>query len=399
MSQIKKLQKQLNNKQQIDFLHERLVRYTQKYNSPLQIAFHLANSALLSWKKVKTSHNSKPTDKLRIGIVLEGGLGDVLIGLNWLCNIHNKFFINQSNVKIDVGNENLNLLEFFAPKFISSCYPQKRIEKKKYDVFIRVIRCPQVEYANLSLVKKYNPQFLELLIRYLDLENENKIFYTLSCYRDSVSHNLPFFQPKRWNQADVDGSLQVKEHFLLPISLVNEDKVLQKFSLFSKKFITINREVGVDSTCESTKLWPLTYYRELTKALKKSYPDYKIIEIGTGKGERIENTHENLAGKTSLEEIKVILKHAALHIDSEGGLVHLRHVVAGGPSVVFFGPTDPNIYGYSENLNLRGNGCPRFCEHLTNNWQKKCILNLDHICMKSLTVDTVLNHIQQKQLL
>ncbi|WP_428073006.1 glycosyltransferase family 9 protein [Candidatus Avelusimicrobium faecicola] len=119
---------------------------------------------------------------------------------------------------------------------------------------------------------------------------------------------------------------------------------------------------------------------------------------GCGKGERLGNADKNLAGKTSLEEIKVILKHAFLHIDSEGGLVHLRHALKGGASCVFYGPTSPQVYGYSENISLCSNVCPIYCECYSRTWQKKCLRG-KRICMESITPQYALDKIIEAKLL
>lgn len=70
--------------------------------------------------------------------------------------------------------------------------------------------------------------------------------------------------------------------------------------------------------------------------------DNKISEKNKQKLNSLQQTYTFELTYLPLDEkLKVILKHAKLHIDSEGGLVHLRHAIKGGPSVVLFGPTSP----------------------------------------------------------
>ena len=100
----------------------------------------------------------------------------------------------------------------------------------------------------------------------------------------------------------------------------------------------------------------------------------------------------DLVGKTNLEQIKPILQHALVHIDGEGGMVHLRHALGGGRSVVLFGPTSSEFFGYSENKNLVGGGCAVWCEWALNKWQEGCLRGSYETppCMASITPEMVM---------
>ena len=243
------------------------------------------------------------------------------------------------------------------------------------------------------------PKLLRTYIsKLLTFEKEHKGLLLLTPYKDTITNNVFSSSVKRWHQADMVEELNLTENFLFPVSVKNEEEILGKFGLISKKFITINREGGLAGQSDTTKLWPLEYYRKLIADLKETAPQYQIIEVGCGKGERLGNADKNLAGKTSLEEIKVILKHALLHIDSEGGLVHLRHALKGGASCVFYGPTSPQVYGYSENISLCSNVCPIHCECYSRTWQNKCLRG-KRICMESITPQYALDKIIEAKLL
>lgn len=389
------LQRKLNLTRQINYLQERLFRYSKKYNSIRQIALHMANACLISLRFYRRKNQLKISGPLKICIKVGGGLGDVLVRLNWVCGFYNKFH-SAHTMQIYVAGINKNLLNSFLPKFITSILSLKEAEKNYFDLEICLdVRIPVVHYAN---VNRLSGDLLKYVERLVAFGLEYKDIIIRSAYKDSITNNI-LSESKKWFQhPDILNEFHLTEDFLLPIRLHNQQETLMKFHLISKKYITVNREVGDKNLMDSTKLWPLPYYRELIEAIKQHYPQYQIVEIGTGKGERIGNTHLNLAGKTSLEEVKVILKNAALHIDSEGGLVHLRHALQSGPSLVFFGPSSPDVLGYSENLNLRGNGCPIFCEFYSCNWQEKCVLN-KHVCMTSLKPKTVLEELNKQKIL
>lgn len=387
------LQRKLNILRQERFLRERLFRYGEKYGSVWKIAFHLVNASILSLRFYRPKSVSL-TGPLRICLSLEGGLGDLMVGLNWVCGFYKKFS-PLCQIQLDIAFSNKQMVKAFVPDFVHQIILLKEKKQKSYDLIINCVRCPVVEYADVSRLPAAVLMYTQKL---LDFEHEHRDLLLLTPYKDTVTRNIFSSCVKRWHQADILDELNLTEEFGFSVPIHNEKETLKKFNLYGKKYITLNREGGSDQGWESTKLWPLSYYRKLVEELKRVYPNYELVEVGAGRGERMNNTHRNLAGKTSLEEINVILKHAVLHIDGEGGLVHLRHALKAGPSCVFFGPTSPEVYGYEENLNLRSSACSVCCEFYSKTWQRKCLRG-KCVCMESLSPEYVLEQIEAACLL
>ncbi|MDR0485594.1 MAG: hypothetical protein LBH29_02575 [Elusimicrobiota bacterium] len=87
------------------------------------------------------------------------------------------------------------------------------------------------------------------------------------------------------------------------------------------------------------------------------------------------------ANKTSLNELYCILKRSLLHIDIEGGCVHIAKSL-GTKSLVLFGITAPELVGYEENINIMSslcNGCVRY----------ECPLYEEPVCVNAITPDFV----------
>lgn len=84
------------------------------------------------------------------------------------------------------------------------------------------------------------------------------------------------------------------------------------------------------------------------------------------------------------------------HLDyvNEEKIKQLRHFLSGSPSCVLFGPTSPNVFGYSENINLKSNYCKFWCEWLSPNWQNECFAGFKNpLCMNGLNPEFVFNSI------
>jgi len=391
MNELKKLEIQFDKKRTIKILDERLDLYNTRYANSRQMLLHLIPFIihLLADKKRRKVIN--PSGKrLKILIDIGEGLGGMVISLNWVCYFYNKF-CKGKDVDIDCSSFNKKILDSFVPGFVKKTL-SPATEKGRYDLKIFLVRCPQVVYANFEKIKQINPELFDAVTKYISAEEEYGVFFRLSYKRDAITYNVPSTNVKRWHQPDILDLFNITEDFILPIEMPNEETILKKFKLEKKKYITVNREVGIGGS-NSTKLWPMENYLKVIEKLKVSFPQYTIVEVGTGKGTPMKSVHHNLAGKTSLDEIKVVLKNSLLHIDGEGGLVHLRHALKGGVSCVLFGPSSPEVLGYSENINLLSSACPIHCEFYHGDWLRECVKNTDCVCMKALTPSFVFSKI------
>ena len=178
----------------------------------------------------------------------------------------------------------------------------------------------------------------------------------------------------RIEQANVHGLIGISRDTRAFINWdVGTFAILRQHGLDKIRYITIAR--GVDSKYNNShpKLWPLAYYNNLISCIRKDYPDLAIVQVGASEQFGIfDDTDINLVGRTTLEETIVVLKYSLCHIDTEGGLVHIKRFL-NGQSIVVFGPTLPSLYGYKENYNLRSDACPSSCEWVTRRWTEGCM--------------------------
>jgi hypothetical protein len=111
----------------------------------------------------------------------------------------------------------------------------------------------------------------------------------------------------------------------------------------------------VVSGARATKCYP--HFPEVVALLKQAFPDLLVVQLGAADtSESITMVDINLVGKTSLAETAAVLSKSLLHIDNEGGLVHLAKAL-GVPGCVVFGPTPSDYFGYPSNINID----PLFC--------------------------------------
>ena len=115
------------------------------------------------------------------------------------------------------------------------------------------------------------------------------------------------------------------------------------------KYLSIVQALGVAAGAAygSAKRWHTESFREV--CIRKIAEGYRIVMLG-GKAEiaaaeEILNGLEpehcwNLAGKTGIHELIHVLKHSAVCLANDSGVMHLAAAV-GAPGAAPFGPTDP----------------------------------------------------------
>lgn len=387
----------------INSLEKKVEAYKIRYNNkPFKYFFKLTwwsityfISTLLQILFVKPN---KKSDKLYIGVAMGGGFGDILIGANYI--LYLREYLTPLNVHIDCYSGNLGAAKnaFGGSDIIDGLYKNIYHNKaRKYDCYISIIESfPNIINYNESKIKSLSPKLWTLVEECLNAEKiiEKTIKYHPK--NNSAAYIASLIQGRNRVQINDVGNILGIEPTIkfIPSINIDEQETLIKFNLNNIKYITINRCVGeLNSFWDSNKMWALEYCNQLVSMIKTDFNQIKIIQIGHSleRSPIIANVDDCLVGRTTFEEAKVVIKNSLLHIDGEGGLVHLRHALRGGTSVVLFGPTAPEFYGYPENINIKTDACPHWCDWVINDWQTHC---LNKNCMNSITPDIVYGKIK-----
>lgn len=388
----------------LSYMVEKLAHLQRKYSAfPRYCALRMlltSLKALVVKNQLSTlfSKQSQHLDKgLTVVFSIKGGLGDCIVAVNFISCFCK--YLEGIPFKLKIVYHSKELLDAFCSSLPNLSQLETRLADAEGNLIIELNRFPRILLGDIEEISSFSPRLGLLLVVWKKFFIKNHKLFDMMPMLDSVANNYSVITgKKRLSQGDIGGLLNISEQYMahIPIKL-EESSVLKQFNLANKKYITIQRGQSLTETgFSNNKLWPLEYYNTLTSLLKKQYPNYLLVQLGVqreGFNDDFESIDINLRGKNNLEELKVILKNASLHIDSEGGLVHLRHALNGGPSVVLFGPTDPNFYGYSENLNLRSEKCTLPCEWLANDWLTYCVNPRKNICLKQLTPEFVMSKI------
>jgi hypothetical protein len=160
-----------------------------------------------------------------------------------------------------------------------------------------------------------------------------------------------------------------------------------KSSLDGRQYITVHN--GFDRQFvmagSATKVYP--HLSDVVQAVKKKHPGILIVQIGDLVASTpVPSVDIDLLGKTTLPEAAGLIDGALLHIDSEGGLVHIAAAVC-TPSAVIFGPTPPQFFAYEANINIPPRTCGG-CWWTNETWMTRCPRGLpEPVCMTQDPLD------------
>lgn len=336
-------------------------------------------------------------DTLNISVYVSGGLGDCIVVVRLLkqlsdlypaCRFHvfyktPKVFSWVSQLVPAVESvESAELYDFFS--------------RRLADCALRVNTFAKFDETRINVrkIKRLAPGLLNQLNASRRWEGINRVFVDNHPTLDGAyARNAVALGWSRHDALSRQLDLPPCELALeLPCSDAKREEVNARF----KRYVTVNTgfdKFFVMSTNTATKCYPDEYWSGLVRLLKETYPDLGVIQVGNGCSYNIPEVDLNLSGKTSLEECTGLLKGSALHLDIEGGLVHVC-ACFGTRCAVLFGPTSLNYFGYPGNINLRDNGCTE-CWWSTERWMECCPKNYpENLCMKRLTPERVLEAIR-----
>lgn len=333
---------------------------------------------------VGRSVTSVEDEIIHIAIINATGLGDAILDLPLINGLRKNF-----DNKISIAYFSQYRKIFDNHPMID--YTNNVIDEKLYDVVLIRRHVSLLKMWNREKVKEVLPElcaFCDNIERYMEDFPEYKNFRLIYDY-------AKFHDFHRTEICDQTKLLKISENMQVLLNWKeNSSDILRKYGLFGKKYITINRDIDVKRIESHPKLWSKKRYKQLLRMIKKNFPDIFIVQIGADNSDGlIESVDKSLLGKTSLEEIKIILKYGLLNISSEGGMVHLKHYLY-GKSAVVFGPTDEEYFGYKEDIKLVKRSCKQPCNYIQSNWMQTCINNKES-CVNNVTADMVYNRIEK----
>jgi ADP-heptose:LPS heptosyltransferase len=137
----------------------------------------------------------------------------------------------------------------------------------------------------------------------------------------------------------------------------------------------------ISSRTSGNQEWPLSNWGDVVKSM----PGYTFIQLGVISEAKVEGVVD-LRGKTSIRQAMALIEHCISFVGVNSSLSHVTNVF-GIPGVVLFGPSNPEIWGHDNNINIYKEWRCAPCIDLL--LSSKC--PYARPCMAAITVEDVKN--------
>jgi len=263
---------------------------------------------------------------------------------------------------------------------------------KEYGLSMSIFFMIQVDHVDYGKIERVNTFFAERIRLHVQRHREyglspfptvqNHIHFRRSMYKGKNCYTF-------YNYTNVFHIGDQK------INIPVQDKYREDYeALGLHRYITFNYgngAAGKENKEVISKQWPKEYFENFVILFKKKYPDIEVVQLGDDYTEPISNVDRILFGK-DLEIVKYILKGALLHLDIEGGLMHLATQL-GTKCAVIYGPTQVELFSYPQNINIVSDKCKN-CYLLYPEYYK-CARGMEKPeCMWSILPENVLSEIE-----
>jgi ADP-heptose:LPS heptosyltransferase len=331
------------------------IRIDQGLVKPL--IFMLNGFVQLIGKILRLDHNLNKDFKI-IAVAKYKGLGSIIQATPLLQTLrlqypqaHIVFVTTKSNVAILQKIKCIDEIIFFDDKNISSFF------KSFFPFIFRLIKLRVELYLDLEIYSNFS----SLVTTISMARNRAGYFlrssnYRLGIYTHMMYYNIrvPVSQTYLQFARLINCTSLVEDLYPLEVtlnSLVMEEEYLKSGK---EKYILINPNA---SDLRLERRWEGLNFTRLINELQNKF-SYKIILIG-GKDEaeyvnqiyagiNTKSTVINLAGKTSIDDLLYLIKHASVFITNDTGPMHLSFSLQ-TKTIALFGPCSPEQYNHNKN--------------------------------------------------
>lgn len=171
----------------------------------------------------------------------------------------------------------------------------------------------------------------------------------------------------------------------------------QRFGLSEKLYVTVHDGFEADKLIDANitpgerimRAWPLEYWAQLVSLLKKKIPDILVVQIGVSQTSgKIEGVDVNLLDQTTLPEACWLIKNAALHIDTETGLIRVAWAMH-TPTLSLQGPSGTYFFHFEGVDSVISSFC-NDCYWVKEDWNTHCLRGFGRAeCMYAIKPDFV----------
>lgn len=338
---------------------------------------------------------TNPSEKFKIAVYHSGTLGDKINlsrfisavkekypnSLIFVFDIHKKFnVVFERNPKVSAV---FQIYDYGLPKTIDWL-----IKHDFVDVFFENRYVVKSFFGNKSKIdieeqSRYQSAFKPFESLFNQMHDRPDLLL-----KHSRSHSI-----SEWDFMELSSLMPVTgSRALIPVNEEDENIVPEG------RYVTIHHGAAIPEYLQGTyktqtKNWSINGWEQVVRVLKSH--GVTVYQIGVRGEEAIPLADQKFMGGLTFHQTAALIKNARLHLDTEGGMVHLARAFD-TPSLVIFGPTPVSFFGYKENFNISTQACEPCC-WTNSDWMYKCPKGYENpICMSSIEPQTIISEIQKQ---
>lgn len=334
----------------------------------------------MKWSRAKKNFLSKlhyggrtvsPGEKLRVLFWLAGGLGDGACARRLVLAYREQMPEAQFFIYAQLPDVAQTL---FGGDDNTTILADGKIHWADYDLVVQGCLTAKFLHADPVRIARLAPTFLPAFERAQEAQNNlGELLDDPFLTEAALGRWLYAWGGRRFDLLSYTGGLALPHDETR--RLKTEPKILEKYGLSGVPYITFHDGTSSAQTVgdkRPTRAWPAVRWCEFFRSFKRQFPQIKLVQLGGKNSPVYEEADFNLVGKTPLSDVPSLLQGAKAHIDTESGLVQLAQYLD-VRSVVIFGPTDQEFFGYTKNINLAAGPCGG-CMWSSADWMFTCPL-------------------------
>lgn len=327
---------------------------------------------------------------LKIGVSLGGSIGDILNASSLLVGLKRQFPQSDITFFLFTGAEMLRGNKLVSTiKLIGAGNFNHEVEKQRanFDIFCE-IRYPIKYFFSEKALKI--PEVLEFK-KHWEVNYKNYYEPLWEEFLSNIDRLNKFCDKNHMTVYDLRRGSSCLDYTDADqfVYLSPEDYRASR-SFENMRIVSVN---NTGSHGVMTKSWSAGGWTKIIAHLKSR--GIYVVQLGKKTEPDLPGINERFYG--TVHETAAVIKRAKFNIFIEGGLAHIAKAL-GKKSIVLFGPTPIHVFGYPENINLKGTECSP-CWHTarsTYDWNRYCVKtgmeakNVTPACMTSLDSQKVI---------
>lgn len=355
----------------------------------IKIEFFIKNLLISVFQSLLFS--PKKTDIKKILIFRIGSIGDNVCALPAISAIKNHFIHSEIHILTHCGDNDYGSMD----KIINENLVRKVINYKGFS-YLKLIKLLRQERYELFIeLPKASLTFTQAIRNMLFAKFINVKYgfgweiFTPTLFKKTYNNLLNIRERDRLLNILDKNKISINNAFY-PLNIKEQDEQYAHQIITQHNLIDKAKNIAIVPKAKFPyKIWPSKYYKEVMDYLTAK--GFNILIIGTEPFEpatKAANIYD-FSGKLTLMQSAALFKHCSLVLTNDTGPMHLADAL-GVPIIALFSAS-----------NYKGLWYPSLPNTVLRNENVPCALCLkntckDNICMKSISVETVIDAINKK---